>query len=106
MSEMIYDWMPEARAAAAQCWCDPETSGIQMDPVLAEAVARRIALWMQTGALAHQNADYWRERCERCEQSQLVSIREVLEDSLRKQEKTNEKLDQIITLLTTRVARP
>ena len=39
-----YDWMPEARVSAAQCWCDPETSHTVMDPALAEAVARRTAL--------------------------------------------------------------
>jgi hypothetical protein len=27
---------------AAQCWCDPETEDIEMDPRLAEAVAKRI----------------------------------------------------------------
>ena len=36
-------YMQEARMAAAQCWCDEETSGKEMDATLAEAVARRIA---------------------------------------------------------------
>ena len=36
-------YMQEARMAAAQCWCDEETSGTEMDATLAEAVARRIA---------------------------------------------------------------
>ncbi len=34
--------MEEARGLAAQCWCDPETSSKTMDPVLAEAFARRL----------------------------------------------------------------
>lgn len=54
-----YDWMPEARAIAAQCWCEPETSGTQMDPVLAEVFARHIAVWMRTGAQHARDAQYW-----------------------------------------------
>lgn len=27
-----YDWMEEARALAAQCWCDPETAHIRFSP--------------------------------------------------------------------------
>lgn len=62
-----YDWMPEARVSAAQCWCDPETSHTVMDPALAEAVARRIAAWMQTGAFHARNEAYWRDRCKAAE---------------------------------------
>lgn len=54
-----YDWMPEAMAIAAQCWCEPETSGTQMDPVLAEVFARHIAAWMRTGAQHARDAQYW-----------------------------------------------
>lgn len=35
--------MEVARQIAAQAWCDPETSGIEMDVRLAEAFAKRIA---------------------------------------------------------------
>lgn len=35
--------MEQARMLAAQCWCDEETSGKEMDATLAEAVARKIA---------------------------------------------------------------
>ena len=56
------DFMEEARATAAQCWCDPETSHIPMDVVLAEAVARRIAAWMNTAAFHARNEEYWRNR--------------------------------------------
>lgn len=42
--------MEKARQVAAQAWCDPETSGVVMDPRLAEAFARRLAV-----ALDHLN---------------------------------------------------
>lgn len=63
----IETWMPEARQIAAQCWCDPETSDRVMDPELAEAVARRIAAWMDTGATHAGNESYWRERALKAE---------------------------------------
>jgi hypothetical protein len=61
------DWMPEARQMAAQCWCDEDTKHTEMDGVLAEAVARRIAAWMETGAFHARNEAYWRERAEKAE---------------------------------------
>lgn len=60
------DWMDEARVIAAQCWCDKETESIPMDSVLAEAVAKRIALWMETAAQNQGNTDYYRGLLERC----------------------------------------
>lgn len=63
----LVDWMPEARQMAAQCWCDEDTSDIEMDVRLAEAVARRIAAWMDTGAFHARNEAYWRERAEKAE---------------------------------------
>lgn len=57
-----HDWMDEARCIAAQCWCDDTTAHIVMDTALCEAVARRIAAWMQTGAQHARNESYWRER--------------------------------------------
>lgn len=65
------DWMPEAREIAAQCWCDEETKHIDMDPALAEAVARRIAAWMDTGAFHARNEEYWRERAMHAEKELL-----------------------------------
>lgn len=53
-------WLDEARVIAAQCWCDKETEHLVMEPALAEAVARRIAAWMQTGAQHATNEEYWR----------------------------------------------
>jgi hypothetical protein len=61
-----YDWMEEARGFAAQCWCDPETESIVMDPILAEAVAKRISFWMETAAQYANNVDYYRGLVERC----------------------------------------
>ena len=52
-------WMNEAREYAAQCWCDPETSDRVMDVALAEAVAKRIAAWMDTAAQYARNVDYY-----------------------------------------------
>jgi hypothetical protein len=53
-------WIEEARAAAAQCWCDETTKHLVLDPALAEAVARRIAAWMDTAAQHARNEEYWR----------------------------------------------
>jgi len=59
-------WINEARQIAAQCWCDPETSDHVMDPVLCEAAARRIAMWMETAAQNQRNTDYYRGLVVRC----------------------------------------
>lgn len=53
-------WIEEARQAAAQCWSDPETVKTVMNPDLCEAVATRIAAWMDTAAQNQRNADYYR----------------------------------------------
>lgn len=63
----IETWLPEAREMAAQCWCDATTEHIDMDPVLAEVVAYKIAAWMDTGAFHARNEAYWRERAETAE---------------------------------------
>ena len=59
-------WMEEARQIAAQCWCDEETQDRAMDPALAEAVAKRIAFWMDTAAQFDRNTAYYRGLLERC----------------------------------------
>lgn len=43
-----------------------DTSGIEMDVRLAEAVARRIAAWMDTAAQAQRNADFYRGLVDEC----------------------------------------
>lgn len=63
-----YDWLPEAREIAAQCWCDDETKHLEMDAVLFEAVAKRIAVWMRTGAQHANNEGYWRGRARGAEE--------------------------------------
>lgn len=60
------DWMEEARLIAAQCWCDEDTSNIEMDPILAESVAKRISFWMETAAQNQRNTDYYRGLIVRC----------------------------------------
>lgn len=62
----IETWMDEARQLAAQCWCDDETKDREMDTVLAEAVAKRIAAWMETSAKAERGLHYYRGLLVRC----------------------------------------
>lgn len=62
-------WMDEARQIAAQCWCDDDTKDRVMDPALAEAVAKRIAAWMDTAAQAQRGVDYYRDLVVACGKS-------------------------------------
>lgn len=61
-----FTFMDEARHLAAQCWCDAETSSIQMDSRLAEAVARRIAGWMEEAAMYARNMEFYRGLLDEC----------------------------------------
>lgn len=61
-----YDWMEEARVIAAQCWCDARVEDREMDVELAEVVAEKIAVWMQTAAKNQRNTDYYKELLEQC----------------------------------------
>jgi hypothetical protein len=65
----IETWMPEARQLAAQCWCDDETKDRVMDPALAEAVAKRIAAWMDAAAQSYRDVEYYRGLVVRCEKA-------------------------------------
>lgn len=47
MNNMNNEIMNEALQIASQCWCDPETSHIVMNPVLANAFAKRLARKME-----------------------------------------------------------
>lgn len=59
---MIPDHITEmAREAAAQCWCTPETSCIEMDVRLAEAFARVLAGWIDTAAQFSRNEAFYRD---------------------------------------------
>lgn len=95
-----YDWMPEARQAAAQCWCDPETSRTEMDATLAESVARRIAAWMQTGAFHARNEEYWRDRCKAAE-SAAPAVRSDAESDYA----LDERMEDVLPLSATPVVR-
>lgn len=56
----------EARQLAAHCWCDKETENTEMDVVLAEAVARRIDLWMGIAKHHCRNEDFYRGLLDKC----------------------------------------
>jgi hypothetical protein len=58
--------MEHARTLAAQCWCDEETKGKVMDVALAEAVARRIAVWMDFAVNTARNADLYLKLLNEC----------------------------------------
>ena len=64
-----YDWMEEARKEAGCCWTDRETRTLQMDTRLAEAVAKRIAGWMQIAAQESRNKDYYQGLLDKCGKS-------------------------------------
>ncbi len=55
----LMTYIEEARQIAAQCWCDDETKHIEMDVVLAEAVAKRIAAWMDSAAQFSRNEAFY-----------------------------------------------
>lgn len=57
-----------ARQIAAQCWCDEETSHIEMDTAICEAVAKRLDTWMDTAAQAQRNCDFYRGLVDQCAQ--------------------------------------
>ena len=59
-------WIEQARELAAQAWCDPETSHIEMNTVLAEAVAKRIVCWIDTAAQYARNVDYYKGLLDMC----------------------------------------
>jgi hypothetical protein len=44
-------WTEEAKAIAAQVWCQPTTESIQFDPRLATEFAKTLAIWMETAAV-------------------------------------------------------
>ena len=60
------NWMEEARGIAATCWCDEETRGIVLNVPLAEAVARRIAAWIDTAMQNQRNTDFYRDLLYQC----------------------------------------
>jgi hypothetical protein len=55
-----------AQQAAAQCWCTPETSSIEMDVRLAEAFTRVLAGWIDSAAQFSRNAEFYRGLLDEC----------------------------------------
>lgn len=53
-----------AKYAVAQGWCEPETSGREMDATLAEAISKPVArlaqAWHDTAAQHCRNEEYYR----------------------------------------------
>lgn len=60
MPEQDNPYFDQARQAAAQCWCDEETQSIEMDTRLAEAFAKRLAVWMEEASIYNRNAGFYR----------------------------------------------
>jgi len=59
-------WIEEARVVAEQCWRDIKTEKKEIDFELCEAVAQKIAMWMDTAAQNQRNADYYRGLVVKC----------------------------------------
>jgi len=89
------DWMDEARMLAAQCWCDPETENTEMDVVLCEAVAKRIAAWMDTAARNQRNTDYYRGLVVRCGEA-IGESAYICDDGTKSQDVLCAKVPEII----------
>ncbi|MCG7904612.1 MAG: hypothetical protein JAY60_19580 [Candidatus Thiodiazotropha weberae] len=90
-----YDWMPEAREMAAQCWCDKRVEDRVMDVEFAEVIAERIAAWMQTAAQHHRNADYYRGLVERCGKA-IGNRAHICDDGSRSEDVLCAKVPEII----------
>jgi hypothetical protein len=50
---------PESLQLAAQCWCDPRTSGTVMDPVLATVFAEMLDRHNETTLQYFRNAEFY-----------------------------------------------
>ena len=53
---------------AAQAWCQPETSGKEMDVTLAMAFATVLDNWMETASQEARNAAFYRDLLDQCAQ--------------------------------------
>jgi len=65
----------DALQIAAQCWCDEETRSIEMDSRLANAVASRIQIWMDTAREYARSVDYYRSLVIKCGEAFGVDAR-------------------------------
>ncbi len=53
---------------AAQAWCQPETSGKEIDPALAMSFATVLDNWMDTASQEARNAAFYRDLIDQCAQ--------------------------------------
>ena len=97
MTDKEYTFMDEARMLAAQCWCDEETKSIVMDVVLAEAVAKRIAEWMEIAAQNQKNTDYYRGLLIQCGET-IGERAYIAEDGTRMNDVLCAKVPEIIAI--------
>ncbi len=58
--------MELALMIAKSCWCDEETKDLERDDALVNAVAKRIAIWVETATQNHENTMFYRGLVERC----------------------------------------
>jgi len=94
-TDVMSDWMDEARQLAAQCWCDKETENKIIDPKLADAVAKRIAVWMDTAAQNQRNTNYYRGLLVRC--GEAIGDRAfIADDGIRQEDVLCAKIPEII----------
>jgi len=95
-------WMDEARQIAAQCWCDEETKHVEMNPALAEAVAKRIAVWMDTGAQHCRNECYYRSLVVRCGDA-LGDAAKTCDDGSKSEDVLCAKVPELVEALVSKV---
>ena len=93
-------YMEQARMIAAQCWRDDETSGKEMDATLAESVARRIAVWMQSTAQMADNADFYRGLLDECARH-LGESAYIADDGTVMDEPLRLKIPELVSALAT-----
>jgi hypothetical protein len=68
------DWLEEARTIALDVWSGEETQHIDLDPIIAEAFAHRIAKLLDDSARYASNADFWRKKFEELRKKQPVNV--------------------------------
>lgn len=67
-----------ASEIAAQCWGDPRTSDKDMDIVLGEVFAEKLAGWIDIAAQNQRNTDYYRGLLVKC--GELIGIEAYTQD--------------------------
>ena len=88
-------WIEGARQLAAQCWRDPETIHIIRHISLCEAVAKRIAHWMEIAAQNQRNTDYYRGLLVKCGEA-IGDKAYIADDGTRSEDVLCAKIPEII----------